>query len=120
MKPRLTEAQIGEICRLREEENLRFAEIARRVGCSDQQARWWCRERFAIGQRDLEAFARGNHRSSGRARPFTPDETNMLLGHRGARSYRQLGRMLGRPPHSVRAHLVIAAHREAVAEEVGR
>jgi hypothetical protein len=120
-KPQLSEAQIDRICHLRET-NRTHGEIARMVGCSINQSRWWCRERGAVGRLDVEDLAQRPARVDvmvrrGRAvRPFTPAERVELLAHAQSPHYASLGRQLGRAPNSVRAFFKGLARVEAIRE----
>lgn len=119
-KPSVTEAQIDEICRLREEEpNLSWKRIAHQVGCTEEGARYWARERGAVGPRDVVRapdniqIAMRNGRP---VRPFSSAERERLLQREPRESYYRLARELGRNKSSVRAFFVTEARRQAIIE----
>ena len=122
----LTEEQIDQICELREDDpqgRHTWDYIAAVVGCSRQQARYWGRQRGAIGPRDLAAppsnfppvVRRGNHV----VRRFTEEEKQALriAQEQAPRpTYARLARELRRPPNSIRAFYQMEARREALRE----
>lgn len=119
-KPSVTEAQIDEICRLREEDPLlSWKRIAHQVGTTEEGARYWARERGAIGPRDvarapdnLQAIVR-----HGRAvRPFSAAERERLLQREPRQKYVDLARELGRSGSSIRAFFTTEARRQAILE----
>lgn len=125
-KSTLTDAQIERICTLRENDPKSihtWARIAITVGCTREQARYWARERGAIGPLDrvtatynypTEMVRRGHV-----VRRFTDEERHILrqAQQRNPRpSNNSLARELGRRAHSIRAFYLIEGRREALQE----
>lgn len=119
--PALDDAVIDEMCHLREERDLTYAQIARRLGVTLNQVRWHVRTRGAYGPRDLEAIARRRKpqetimRRGRPVRPFSPEESARaiaLLVETGSSS--KVARMLGRAKSSVRAHAAGVARRQEI------
>lgn len=118
----LTAAQIAEICRLREDEDLSYGRIAQVVGCSENQVRWHCREQGAYGPRDVLEFrkrgpARPITRGGRPVIPFSAAEDAVLLLHIASPNYSAIGRSLGRNPGSVRTRFHTIARQQALSEE---
>lgn len=117
----LSEAQLDALCSYREA-GRSIPWIARKLGISVKTADYHLRRlgvfppgwKMAAPVRTVSGYARGGHA----VRYFTPEEDARLeaLSAEGL-SYCEIGRTLGRKPHSVRARLIALANRALLQEE---
>lgn len=122
-RSRFSEATLLKAAELREA-GVGPTEIAKRLGMSRGAVDHHCLRLGAyapVTERDLRRDLRRDHGPlvAGKIRRFTDDEDRRLLElERDGLNPSEIGRALGRRPHSITARLMILARRDARREEL--